>query len=162
VLKLGEVAGKSLLDVGAGPLAIIAARDFGCEVTTIDISKSALEAARRKAAEANLTDRIKFDQQDATHLPYPDESFDVAVSYAAAHHIPMARRSRFLSELFRVVTETVIIADYTSAEFHSVHPDGDYELVALDWLEQALRRLGKTQTYRGTQMNVCICHREKR
>lgn len=162
MLKLGEVAGKSLLDVGAGSLAVIAARDFGCEVTTIDVSTSALEAARREAVEANLSDRIKFDRQDATDLPYPDQSFDVAVSYAAAHHIPTARRWEFLAELFRVVGERVIIAEYTVAQFGRVHPDGDYEPVALDWLEEALGRLGKTHTHRGEKMNVCICRRESR
>ncbi len=42
VLKLGRATNKSLLDVGAGPLAVIAARDFNCRVTTIDISARAL------------------------------------------------------------------------------------------------------------------------
>jgi len=162
VLKLGEVAGKSLLDVGVGPLAIIAARDFGCEVTTIDIFPSALEAGRQKAAEADLAHRIKFDQQDATDLPYPDQSFDVAVSYGAAHHIPTPRRWEFLAELFRVVKHRVIIAEYTVAHFERAHPDGKYEPVALNWIEQALGRLGKTQTYPGKNVNVCICHRENR
>jgi ubiquinone/menaquinone biosynthesis C-methylase UbiE len=162
VLKLGAVAGKSLLDVGAGPMALIAARDFGCEVTTVDISTSALEMGHREAADAHLADRIKFDRQDATDLPYPDQSFDVAVSYGAVHHVPVARRQKLLAELFRVVRERIIVAEYTSAEFNRVHPDGSYELVALDWLEQALGRLGKRETHRGEQMNVCICHREKR
>ncbi len=159
LLKLGGVSGKTVLDVGAGPLGLIAAGEFDCEVTTIDISASALESARGQAIRAGLADRIHFDQQDASDLSYPDNSFDVAISYAALHHVPVGRRKRFLRELFRVVRESVIIADFTASEFERVHPRGEYEAVDLQWLEDCLRGLGDTVRHRGQRMNAYICRK---
>jgi len=161
VLKLGRAASKSLLDVGAGPLAVIAARDFDCQVITIDISTSALKSARQQAVQAGLADHIEFDRQDAADLPYLDESFDIAVSYGAVHHVPVSRRKKLLAELFRVVRERIIIAEYTTSEFERVHTDGEYEPVDRRWLEETLRRLGRTEIHPGERMNVYICHRGK-
>ena len=161
VLKLGDVNDKALLDVGGGPLAVIAARDFNCRVTTIDISARALESAHQEAVQAGLEERIKFSQQDATDLGWPENSFAIAISYAALHHVPVLRRERFLQELFRVARERIIIAEYTSSEFKRIHPGGEYESVDLQWLENSLRRLGKTERHRGDQMNVYICHAPK-
>ena len=33
LLRIAEVRGKTLLDIGTDPLAVIAARDFDCRVT---------------------------------------------------------------------------------------------------------------------------------
>ncbi len=84
VLRLGNVDNTTLLDVGAGPLAVIAARDFNCRVTTIDTSVSALESARREAVTAGVEGRISFHQEDVTELSYADNSFDVAVGYTSS------------------------------------------------------------------------------
>ena len=159
VLKLGGATGKTLLDVGAGRLALIAAGEFDCEVTTIDISASALQSARGQAIRAGLADRIHFDQQDASDLSYPDNSFDIAISYGALHHAPVGRRERFLRELFRVVRESVIIADFTASEFERLHPRGEHEPVDHQWLEDCLRGLGATVRHRGRRMNVYICRK---
>jgi len=161
VLKLGDANNKVLLDVGAGPLAVIAAREFNCDVTTIDISASALESAHREAMQAGLEERITFSQQDATDLTWAENSFDIAISYGTLHHVPVRRRQRFLQELFRVARERIIIAEYTSSEFQCVHPGGEYESVDLEWLEDYLRILGKTERHLGDQMNVYICHIQK-
>ena len=159
VLRLGEVSGKRVLDVGVGPLALIAARDFKCEVTTIDTSASALESARREAVNVGLADHIQFDQQDAADLSYPDDSFEVAISYGALHHVPVHRRERFLRELLRVARERVVIAEYTRAAFQSVHPKGEYEAVDLAWLEEYLGGLGETVRHPGERMNVYVCRK---
>ena len=161
VLKLGDVNDKVLLDVGAGPLAVIAARDFNCRVTTIDISARALESARREAMQVGRQERIKFSQQAATDLKCAENSFDIVIRYGALHHIAVARREMFLQELFRVARERIIIAEYTSSEFQCVHPGGEYEAVAPEWREDYLRLLGKTEQHLGDQMNVCICHIQK-
>jgi len=157
VLQLGKVDNKTLLDVGAGSLAVIAAREFGCEVTTIDVSSSALKSARHEAAQTGLSKHIKCEQEDAADLSYPDNSFDVAVSYGALHHTPKIKRTRFLQELFRVARERIIIAEYRAAEFEQVHPSGDYEAVDLQELEHYLTQMGKTERHEGQQMEVFIC-----
>ncbi|MBE9595007.1 MAG: hypothetical protein IMF19_16185, partial [Proteobacteria bacterium] len=45
ILKRWAVEDKTVLDIGTGPLAVIAARDFHCTVTNIDISADALRDA---------------------------------------------------------------------------------------------------------------------
>jgi len=157
VLRLGNVDNTTLLDVGAGPLAVIAARDFNCRVTTIDTSVSALESARREAVTAGVEGRISFHQEDVTELSYADNSFDVAVSYGALHHIPAHKRESFLRELLRVTRAKIIIADYTSSEFQRIHPGGEYQAVDLQWLEGSLRRMGQTQRHLGDKMGVYVC-----
>jgi ubiquinone/menaquinone biosynthesis C-methylase UbiE len=129
VLEAIEADGKRLLDVGTGELAIIAARDFGCDVTCVDISESAIESAREKAAEMGLADRLHYEHADSADLPFDDGSFDLAVSWNAMHHIPLERREMVLSELCRAAREAVAIADFTPAKFERIHGGSDYAVV---------------------------------
>jgi ubiquinone/menaquinone biosynthesis C-methylase UbiE len=66
ILKRWKVEDMTVLDIGAGPLAVIAARDFHCTVTNIDIFEDALRDAKRDAE----TERITFEVCDATSLSY--------------------------------------------------------------------------------------------
>jgi cyclopropane fatty-acyl-phospholipid synthase-like methyltransferase len=50
-----------VLDIGAGPLAIIAARDFNCKVTNIEISEEALSEAKIDAEKEGLEEKIIFE-----------------------------------------------------------------------------------------------------
>ena len=86
ILKHSGLRGKHILDIGAGPLSIIAARDFNCRVTNIDISESALRDAKRDAESEGVADRITYELGDATSLRYADASFDAVISYGALHH----------------------------------------------------------------------------
>lgn len=70
---------KYILDVatGTGDLAIRMARRVDpIAITAVDLSDNMLERGRRKAAEADLADVIKFYNADCLRLPLPDESFD--------------------------------------------------------------------------------------
>ena len=49
ILRRWNVRTKTLLDIGAGLLAIIAARDFNCTVTTIDVAEDKLQEATHDA-----------------------------------------------------------------------------------------------------------------
>ena len=91
ILKRWEIRNKIVLDIGAGPLAIIAARDFNCTVTNIDISEDAFSDVKRDAEREGVTDRITFERVDATSLSYPDDCFDVVISYGALHHIEIGK-----------------------------------------------------------------------
>jgi len=46
------------IGTGWGGFAIYAARRFGCEVTTVTVSRAQLELARRRVAEAGVADRV--------------------------------------------------------------------------------------------------------
>lgn len=91
---------KTLLDVGcgSGQTAIPAAKK-GLKVTGIDIAENLIAHARKTAAAAKLD--VQFDFGDAEALPYPDQSFDAAISLIGAMFAP--RPEHVASELARVI-----------------------------------------------------------
>jgi ubiquinone/menaquinone biosynthesis C-methylase UbiE len=154
ILRWGNVNNKVLLDVGAGPLAIIAARDFNCTVTNIDVSEDALVDTKRDAEKEGLAEQIVFEHGDATSLSYPNGSFDVVICYGTLHHIEPEGRRKCLHELHRVAKEKVIVVEFTPEGFAEFHAFSSYKHVDLDWLELELNSLGEVETYSGTLMNV--------
>jgi ubiquinone/menaquinone biosynthesis C-methylase UbiE len=158
VLERGRTRGKTLLDIGAGPLSFIATRNFNCKVTNIDISKQALREAEKEAKREKLN--IEFECADATDLPYEDNTFGVVISYATLHHINVGRRKDFVCETYRVAREELVIAEYNKMGFNQVHSMDNYEAVDLDWLEKELNILGRVEKYYSKWMNIYICHKE--
>ena len=73
-----------LLEIGTGwgGLAITAARDFGCKVTTTTISREQAAYARAAVARAGLTDRVSVVEHDYRELPrvYGEGAFNKLVS----------------------------------------------------------------------------------
>lgn len=68
-----------ILDVGAGPgFLSIVLTEAGYHVTAADFAGSMLDCARKNSA--SLADRIHFVQEDACHLSFPNQSFDVVLS----------------------------------------------------------------------------------
>lgn len=103
----GEQRALRMLDVGTGTgtLAVATlARWPSFRVTGIDVSGAMLELARRTAAErlpAALTDRYEQRIAEAADLPFPDASFDAAVSSFVLQLVPS--RSAALREIRRVL-----------------------------------------------------------
>jgi ubiquinone/menaquinone biosynthesis C-methylase UbiE len=82
------------LGTGTGQGAFAIARRFpGTDVLGVDLADAMLAEARRKTP-AELADRVRFENGDASALPLPDASFDVV---AHANMIP------FFDELTRVL-----------------------------------------------------------
>ncbi|MHC1600232.1 MAG: class I SAM-dependent methyltransferase [Candidatus Methanospirareceae archaeon] len=154
ILTRWNVRNKHVLDIGAGPLAIIAARDFNCNVTNIDISEDALITAKRDAEQEGLVGQIRFEKGDATALSYPDRSFDVVISYGVLHHVALSRRMKFLQEVCRVAKEMVIVVELNADGFKQFHAFSNFTAVDPNWLEQALKSLGEVEVYQGTLMDV--------
>jgi len=74
-----DVRGRSVLDVGCGDGALaVELRKRGAAVTGIDASDSMIEAARARAKAEGVD--IAFQAAAVEHLPFPPESFDVAVA----------------------------------------------------------------------------------
>jgi ubiquinone/menaquinone biosynthesis C-methylase UbiE len=96
--------GQSVLDVGGGSgepsLTIASIVAPSGSVTYTDPSSGMVKAARDEAGRRGLTN-IRFLQCPANHLPFPDNSFDVAVSRLAAMFFPDARAA--LCEILRVL-----------------------------------------------------------
>ena len=158
ILEISKVRNKTLLDIGVGPLAVIAVRDFECNVTSIDIDKKVLEKAKEEITREGIAKKINLEKEDATNLSYPNNKFDVAISYGTLHHIPIEKRKKFIYELYRVSKEEIIIAEFNEQGFP--HPDDEYKRVDLNWLENELKSLGKLDMYIGKKMNLYICFKK--
>ncbi len=157
-LKKAKVENKTLLDIGAGPLSVVAAKYFRCRVTSIDISEEKLRAWIREADKEKQ--KIAFAVADASSLPYKNNSFDVVISYGALHHINLSKRKKFLNEACRVGIEKIVIVEYNKKGFENAHSEEEYKPVNLDWLENELKNLGKTEKCLGKEMNMYVCFKK--
>ena len=96
--------GQSVLDVGGGSgepsLTIAPIVGQSGSVTYTDPSAGMVKAARDEADRRGLTN-IRFHQCPANQLPFPDNSFDVAVSRLAAMFFPDPTAG--LREILRVI-----------------------------------------------------------
>jgi len=76
-LELGPADHLLEIGTGWGGLAVYAAREYGCRVTTTTISRQQYEAARERVREAGLEDRVEVLFEDYRNLR---GSFDKLVS----------------------------------------------------------------------------------
>ncbi|MCQ9134048.1 class I SAM-dependent methyltransferase [Streptomyces hilarionis] len=85
--KLDLRPGRRLLDVGCGwgSMAIHAAREHGVRVVGITLSQEQAAHARKRAAEAGLTDRVEIRVQD--YRDVADGPFDAISSIGMAEHV---------------------------------------------------------------------------
>jgi ubiquinone/menaquinone biosynthesis C-methylase UbiE len=83
VLELaGPVAGRAVLDVGAGDgTYAVALAQRGARVCAIDMSSTALAQANRKALVAGVT--LETVAADALQLPFPSGRFDLVLAVTA-------------------------------------------------------------------------------
>ena len=97
--KLGLAPGMRLLDVGCGwgSLALHAAQQYGVEVVGITLSTEQATLARKRVAEAGLTDRIDIRVQDYREID--DGPFDAISSIGMAEHVGSGRMPEYVSRL---------------------------------------------------------------
>ncbi|MCZ2846877.1 SAM-dependent methyltransferase [Modestobacter sp. VKM Ac-2978] len=97
--KLGLTEGARLLDVGCGwgSMAIHAAQRYGAEVVGITLSEEQARMARKRVAEAGLTDRIDIRVQD--YRSVDDEPFDAISSIGMAEHVGRAQMPEYVAQL---------------------------------------------------------------
>ena len=97
--RLGDVAGKPVLDFGCGHgmAAVVLARR-GARVTAFDLSPGYLNEARQRAAANGAA--VQFVQADGERLPFGDSSFAHIWGNAILHHLDLHVAAR---ELYRVL-----------------------------------------------------------
>ena len=109
-------ANEKVLDIAAGNgnATLAAARRFA-DVTSTDYVPALLEKGRRRAEAEGL--KVTFQQADAEHLPFPDGSFDVAMSTVGVMFAP--NHARCASEMLRVVRDggRIALANWTPEGF---------------------------------------------
>ena len=101
----------SILDVGCGTgnqLAVY--RQPGCKLFGIDLSPAMLEVTRRK-----LGDAAELSLQDASHMNFADETFDLVTMMLVIHEMPASIRSAVLTECKRVLKKDgrLLVIDFS-------------------------------------------------
>ncbi len=101
----GVVAGQRALDVGCGPGALtteLVERLGAAEVAAVDTSETFVAAARERLP------GVSIQCAPAERLPFPDDSFDVALAQLVVHF--MADPAAGLAEMSRVTRKDGVIA----------------------------------------------------
>ena len=94
--------GLDVLDIGCGwgGMALTLARDYGARVTGITLSVEQLEAAKQRAKQENLDDRVQFELLDYRRL---DRTFDRIVSVGMFEHVGVGHYEEFFRTVRRAL-----------------------------------------------------------
>lgn len=114
--KLLLADGQKVLDIGCGwgGMALELARLAKVEVLGITLSKEQLEVARRRAAEAGLSDRVRFELADYRHL---SGSFDRIVSVGMFEHVGPPHYASYFRKIKDLLTEDGIALVHSVGEY---------------------------------------------
>ncbi len=90
-----------VLEIGcaSGFMSCMIAKEYGCQVTGIDISEVLISKAQDRSNRMGLTN-VRFKVADATQLPFDDTSFDAVFGVALVALMPM--KDEVLQEFKRV------------------------------------------------------------
>lgn len=101
--RLNLTPAAHVLDIGSGlggPARALA-QLHGCAVTGVDLTQAYCDAATEMSRWVGLEDLVRFEQGDATRLPFADASFDAAFTIHVAMNI--AAKDRMYAEAHRVL-----------------------------------------------------------
>lgn len=107
--KLAVGPDDHLVEIGTGwgSMAIHAARTYGCRVTTTTVSAAQHQEARRRVAEAGLTDRVDVRREDYRRL---EGRFDKAVSVEMIEAVDWRDLPDYFAALHRLVGDDGLVA----------------------------------------------------
>lgn len=97
-------SGQRVLDVGSGTgtLALLIKHAHpDVEMHGLDVDQQILDIARNKAEQVGVIPVLQ--QGTATHLPYPNDSFDRVFSTLMLHHLKRQDKQQALAEIYRVL-----------------------------------------------------------
>jgi cyclopropane-fatty-acyl-phospholipid synthase len=150
--KLALKEGERVLDVGCGwgAFVIHAARQYGVNAVGITLSPPQAQLARRRIAEAGLSDRVEVRVADYRDLH--DEHYDAIASIGMVEHVGENKIDVYAQKLRSLLGPDGRLLNhgiahlYTSVGYHGdftqryVFPDGDP--VQLSRIQLALERAG--------------------
>ena len=101
--KLALRPGQRLLDVGCGwgSMAMHAAREYGVSVVGITLSHEQAAYARKRVADAGLTDRVEIRVQD--YRDVADGPYDAISSIGMAEHVGSEKYLEYAQDLYRLL-----------------------------------------------------------
>jgi SAM-dependent methyltransferase len=127
MLKLGEVKkGDILYDLGSGDgrIVIAAAKAHGVKGTGIDINPERIQEANANAKQANVTDKVKFLNQDLFEADFKDAT---VVTLYLLPSINLKLRPKLWKELkpgTRIVSHSFDMGDWAPEK--KIEVDGRY------------------------------------
>jgi len=100
LVSFADAKGKRVLEIGTGngADAVMFAMN-GADYTGVDLTDTALEATQKHFEVLGLLGT--FRRENAEHLGFPDESFEIVYSHGVLHHTPDPRRA--IDEVWRVL-----------------------------------------------------------
>ena len=145
VLALGRFHGRAVLDMGCGD-GFYTFRYWDAaqpgKLVGVDLAASAIEVANLRKG----TRSVQFEVGDVHHLPYSDNSFDIALIQSILHHDDMPLST--IREAFRLAPEILIhepngnnfglkIIEKLSP-YHRAHHERSYSFSQMrEWVQQA-------------------------
>jgi SAM-dependent methyltransferase len=99
---LGDVSGKSVLDLGCGcGTNTVRLAYRGAHIWALDICEALVHTARRRLAAHHLSNRARFLVGSAHAIPLPAASVDVVFGNAVLHHLDLDRAVCEVSRVLR-------------------------------------------------------------
>lgn len=100
--RLGELEGRTVLDLGTGNGFLAAALALrGARVIAVDISSASLELARRRAELSGVADRIEFRLAPAEDTGLADASCDAVCGLFVLHHTDLDASAREIGRVLK-------------------------------------------------------------
>ena len=131
MVKGRDLQGKRLLDIGCGVggTAILLDEFYGTgEILGINISASEVELAKKLSIQKDCSNRVTFQQGNASRLTCESNSFDYVIAVECAFHFENKRE--FISEVARVLKPggELIFSDVSLTEDASMVENFRYDL----------------------------------
>jgi cyclopropane-fatty-acyl-phospholipid synthase len=116
--KLYLKPGMKVLDIGSGwgGTALYLNRVADVDVLGITLSEEQLKVARRRAEEAGVSDRVKFELIDYRHL---EGSFDRIVSIGMFEHVGVAHYEEFYAKCRELLADDGVMLLHTIGKLGS-------------------------------------------
>ena len=103
---LSHCSQGTLLDIGTGPARLLLKlhqQSPGMRLVGIDSSAAMVTQAKQNVVEAGLSEFIEVKEGSASHIPFPDRTFDIVVSTVSMHH--WKQPEACLNEIYRVLKD---------------------------------------------------------
>ncbi len=121
-----EIVGKQVVDIGAGDGIIdlgLVIRGRPEKLVGYDLRPTDVDALRRSAQAAGVAEQLpealSFSVSGPTHIPEPDDTFDVAVTWSVFEHVN--RPEQMLREVTRILKPDGVLFLQLWPFFYSEH-----------------------------------------
>lgn len=119
--KLCLEPGMRVLDVGSGwgGLGLYIAREFGCDVTGVTLSKEQHRVSNQRAAEAGLSERARYLLKDYRHVT---ERFDRVVSVGMLEHVGPPHYGEYFGRISDLLDDDGVALIHTIGRMRKPRP----------------------------------------